>query len=225
MFGGVRTASQTLAAPPVARSCAISMPDEPAPTTSTLLPSIRRGVAVCRRMQHFAGEAVVPGQSGCAGCARSRSRRRPGARRCRRSTWSAASRRTAGRCARPRCPAAARCRPRGRAAPGARRPGRASGTSACPSGTAGPEGARTVGPCSASAGRSGSATRPPTRSARSISSGRQPRSRRLSAAEIPAGPAPTIARVLAHIRPTVERRTFTAPADARLPTPRAARSP
>ena len=38
MFGGVRTASQTLAAPPVARSWAISIPDEPAPTTNTFLP-------------------------------------------------------------------------------------------------------------------------------------------------------------------------------------------
>ena len=39
MFGGVRTDSHTFAAPPVAKSCAISMPDEPAPTTITRLPA------------------------------------------------------------------------------------------------------------------------------------------------------------------------------------------
>ena len=44
MFGGVRTASQTLAAPPVARSCAISIPDEPEPTTSTRLPAYGDGL-------------------------------------------------------------------------------------------------------------------------------------------------------------------------------------
>jgi hypothetical protein len=44
MFGGVRTAIHTLAALPVARSCAISMPDEPEPTTSTRRPSYAAGL-------------------------------------------------------------------------------------------------------------------------------------------------------------------------------------
>ena len=35
MFGGVRTARRTRAAPPSRRSCAISAPEEPGPTTRT----------------------------------------------------------------------------------------------------------------------------------------------------------------------------------------------
>ena len=46
MLGGVRTASQTFAAPPSASSWAISIPELPGPTTSTRLPANGARVAV-----------------------------------------------------------------------------------------------------------------------------------------------------------------------------------
>jgi hypothetical protein len=62
MFGGVRTAIHTLAAPPVARSWAISMPDEPEPTTSTRFPAYGTGF---RYSEECSSSPVnSPGQSG-----------------------------------------------------------------------------------------------------------------------------------------------------------------
>jgi hypothetical protein len=44
MLGTVRTDNQVVVAPPVATSCAISIVDEPAPTTSTRFPWQKTGL-------------------------------------------------------------------------------------------------------------------------------------------------------------------------------------
>ena len=59
MFGGVRIASRTVAAPPSARSAAISAPELPAPTTSTSRPAKAPGVPVLRRVHDLAPESLL----------------------------------------------------------------------------------------------------------------------------------------------------------------------
>jgi hypothetical protein len=62
MLGGVRTDSNTSAAPPSARSTAISAPELPPPTTNTLRP--RYGSALRYSEEWMTWPANDPGQSG-----------------------------------------------------------------------------------------------------------------------------------------------------------------
>ena len=114
-------------------------------------------------------------------------------------------------------PAAARSRFHGRGGRGGRRRRRGSGTSASPSGTAGSADARTACRCSASAGRSGLATTTPRGRPGRSTVADSPRSRRLSATETPAGPAPITAMSVISCpndrrRATVQRARGCAPA-------------
>ena len=219
MFGGVRTASQTLAAPPVARSCAISIPDEPVPTTNTLLPRYGPGLRYSDECTTPAANESDPGHRGmCAVCwfpvATTTCRvskspvevvtRQP-------SSWR--SMRCTSVPSRSLMPSSPACR------------SRCATTSSRVGNIGVPPGYGRFGRCENgrpvfSFSRS---YRPrheePTCSARSINSGRTPRSRRLSATEIPAGPAPTIATSCSVIpksndqgRPTVHRARGWAPA-------------
>src|ERR1700737_1654561 len=67
MFGGVRTDNQTLAAPPVARSCAISIPDDPGPTTRTRFPLNGKGFRYPDECNSAPVKPSRPGQSGISG--------------------------------------------------------------------------------------------------------------------------------------------------------------
>ena len=60
MLGGVRADSHTLRAPPSARSCAISMPEQPGPTTSTTLSANGSGVPVFAGVRQLALEQIAP---------------------------------------------------------------------------------------------------------------------------------------------------------------------
>ena len=193
MFGGVRTASHTFAAPPVARSCAISIPDEPEPTTSTRLSAYGDGLRYADECSISIVEPTAPGNSGMHGvcsfplatttwrasmspaevCSR-----HPGALRSMRWTSVPSSSSIPSSCA---------CRSRW-----------AMTSSRC--GNIGvPFGYGRFGRCEngrpvLSFSRS---YRPrqeaATASARSMTSGRSPRSHRLTAIATPAGPAPMIA--------------------------------
>ena len=107
--GGVRAESQTFSARPSARSYAISMPEQPWPTTSTSLSLERLGVPVIPGVDQLPREAVAP-RPVRERAARTRSpwRPRPGARAAPRLRCRASSVRSSGRFARLACPASGR---------------------------------------------------------------------------------------------------------------------
>ena len=67
IVGGVRTASQTFAAPPVARSWAISMPEQPGPTTNTRLDLKRSALRYSADWISSPEKLSRPSQSGTSG--------------------------------------------------------------------------------------------------------------------------------------------------------------
>ena len=67
MFGGVRIASRTVAAPPSARSAAISAPELPAPTTSTSRPAKGRAFRYSDACTTSPPNPSWPGQLGRTG--------------------------------------------------------------------------------------------------------------------------------------------------------------
>ena len=67
MLGDVRTASLTRAAPPVATSCAISMAEQPDPTTSTSAPRNGMGLRYSAECRSWPENVSRPGQAGITG--------------------------------------------------------------------------------------------------------------------------------------------------------------
>ena len=67
MFGGVRVAIQTFAAPPLTKSFAISVPDDPHPTTNTRAPTNRAGFRYSDECHNSPLKPGIPGHSGMFG--------------------------------------------------------------------------------------------------------------------------------------------------------------
>jgi hypothetical protein len=67
MLGGVRAESQTLLAPPSARSYAISIPEQPGPTTRTRLLLNGSGFLYSFEWRSSPLKAARPAQSGTIG--------------------------------------------------------------------------------------------------------------------------------------------------------------
>lgn len=78
VFGAVRAPMRTRAAPPSARSTAISDPELPVPTTSTSRPAYGAGLRYSD--EWTSGPSKRPGQSGTNGTLRSRDTQRPNGR-------------------------------------------------------------------------------------------------------------------------------------------------
>ena len=148
MFGGVRTVSHVSAAPPVARSCAISIPDDPEPITSTRFRAYGLGLRYSDECSTSPSKTSLRIPAGMLG-----------------TFWFPVATITWRACMSPRrcakMPAArlridpgdmrfsfaGRSRARASGARGGRSPDRVTGTSVCLSDTAGREGARTADPC------------------------------------------------------------------------------